>query len=151
MHPLPLLYVHRASRRAGCFQKIRLATEERGDLQNVGNLGDTLALIGQMHVGEHAKAGRVLHALQRTQTFVESRSARCFRVRPVGFVEARLVHDAARNLVRELRELFRDREVQRVVFENAGTGNEKQRIVMKDAHLSRWPPRTTASPRAADA
>ena len=38
MHPLPLLHVHRLARRAGGDEQIRLAAEERGDLQHVHDL-----------------------------------------------------------------------------------------------------------------
>src|SRR5438094_611223 len=82
-----------------------------------------------MNVGQDAQPARLLDAFQRAQTVVQPRSAVRAGVRAVGLVEARLVDDAARNAVGELREPLGDREIERVVLENAGAGDDEERMV----------------------
>src|SRR5205814_5797173 len=144
-----LLYIDSPSCGPRGFEQVRLSAEKRRYLEHVGNLGDGRALVRQMDVGEDAEAGRLLHALEGAQSVVESGTASRLGVRAIRLVETRLVHDATRHFVGELRECIRYPQVEGVVFENAGTGYDEQRIVLKDAHVSRQPPRTTESPRDA--
>jgi hypothetical protein len=52
-------------------------------------------------------------------------------VRSIRFVEARLVDDAAGNAFGELREVFADAKIQRVILEDARAGDEKEGVTTK--------------------
>ena len=128
VHPLPLLDVHRPPSRACGDQQIRLARQERRDLQHVGDLRGRCTLIGQMHVGEHGQPRRGAHAIERGESLVQPGTAKRPGVRAVGLVEARLEDDAARDALREPREMLRDSQVEAVVLEHARARDEEQRI-----------------------
>src|SRR5213079_3383896 len=99
------------------LKQIRLPTEKCGDLQNVSDLRDLRALIGQMHVREHTQSGLALYALELSKSLLDAGAARCVDVGAVGFVEARFIDDAAGHSTGELGQLLGDAQVERVVFE----------------------------------
>src|SRR2546423_2669981 len=98
-----------------------------------------------MNVRDHGKPGLLAHARERGETFVETWAAGGARVGTVRFVEAGFVDDATGDALGQPREVFTDAEIQRVGLENAGTGNEKERIAGKAGHaasvrgLDEWP------------
>src|SRR6266550_7081423 len=75
-HPLAFLDVHRPARLARGDQQIRLATEERGDLENVGHACGQGDMGGFVDVGEDRKTGGVADLLQRAEPGLETGPAR---------------------------------------------------------------------------
>ena len=73
-HELALLDVDDAAGAAGGQQQVRLAAEERGDLQDVRHLGRRFGLRRLVDVGEDGKA-LGLHAGQDAQAFAQARTA----------------------------------------------------------------------------
>ena len=61
-------------------EQIRLARQERRDLQDVGDLGRRRRLRGLVDVGQDRHAGRLADAREHAQPFVEARAAK--RARP---------------------------------------------------------------------
>src|ERR1043166_4105561 len=91
-----------------------------------------------MHVGENREPGFLSHARERGEAFIESGTTMGAGVRSVGFVEACLEDDAARPRAGEPGEMFSDAKVERIAFEDAGTGDQEQRITRKERfHLVR--------------
>jgi len=52
-------------------------------------------------------------------------------VRAIGFVEAGLIDDATWNALGQLREMFGDRQIQRVILEDARAGDQKEGVTAK--------------------
>src|SRR6185503_4516407 len=99
---------------------------------------------------EHAKPRGLLDPLQGPQSLVDARPAMRLHVGAIRLVEARLVHDAAGNPVGQSGKVLGHLEVERVVLQDTGTGNDEERVISKDGHVSRPSPRTMRRSRAAD-
>jgi hypothetical protein len=84
-----------------------------------------------VNIREDREARRGAYALERGEPSINPRSSRRITVRAVGFVEARLVDDSARDAFRQARESLSDSEVQAVVFQNARAGNQKEPVRRK--------------------
>src|SRR5262245_37313201 len=139
---LALLDVDRAPGRRRGPQQIGLATEERGDLQDVRDLGRLVGLMSFVNVGDDGRADFVLDLSQYAQPFFHSQAAKraggravCFVVR--GFEDERDVEPRrdARNLAgHHHRVIFR--------FDHAWAGDQEEvafaafDVLIKTVHLS---------------
>src|SRR5690606_38893788 len=121
------------------LQQVRLPAEERRDLKDVRHLGCSSALFRQVHVGEYGQSCRLPHARQPLQSFMDPGTAGGVRIGPIRLVEAGLEYHAAGNALREPRERLANAKVERVVFQDAGAGDEKEPVARKEGHLSDWP------------
>src|SRR4051812_15918904 len=100
-----------------------------------------------MHIGEDRQPGRTPNAVQCRQSLVDTRTSRCAGIRAIRLIEARLVDDSARDALRQAREVLTDAQVQIIRFEDARTGDEKQRVAWEhERHPSRLPRPTSGRP-----
>ena len=135
-HPLALLDVHRPTRAAHRIEQVRLAAQERGDLQRVHGRRHGLHLPHFVHVGEDRQAGFVTHAPQRCKALIDSGAPRSPRAAAVGLVEAGLVHDAKAELRLELGQLGGHGHVHRIALHNARTRDQGRRRRPESAHVT---------------
>src|SRR6185503_7956935 len=113
------------------------------NLEDVGDVAGGRALLRQMHVGENGQPGGRSNPIERGESLVQSRSTMRAGVRAIGFVEAGLIDDATWNALGQLREMFGDRQIQRVILEDARAGDQKEGVTAKvRRHVSRRPPPT---------
>src|SRR5947209_20045611 len=84
-----------------------------------------------MHVGQHGKASGPSNARERLESGVQSRAASRAAIRPVRLVEARLVDNPTRDVLRETGELFTDAQIELVAFQHTRPGDEKQPVCRK--------------------
>ena len=125
MKPLTFFYVHRFPSCSGGLEQIGLPAKERRDLQRIDKLRDRSALIGQMNVGQNSQAGGRAHAIESCQALLKAWAACASRVGSVCFVEARLEDDTSWHSRFETSELGRDTHVERIIFDDARTGDEE--------------------------
>jgi len=153
VHPLPLLDVYRLARGAGGLQQIGLATEKRRYLEHIHDARGVRTLFGQVNIGEHRETRVRAHAGESVQPVHQSRAASRRNVRPVGLVEASLVNDAARDSLSEPSKMIRNAQIERVVFHDARSRNEKeltcsQKTGHRDPTADTWLIASRPSPRA---
>src|SRR6185369_7719744 len=86
------------------------------------------------------------HTRERREAVIEARASMAALIRTIRLVEACLVDDPAGHLLREAREVLADAQVQRIVFEHARAGDEKERVFSEPyRHVSRPLPRELAT------
>lgn len=86
VHGVPVLGCGFAARE----QKIGLAAQERGHLQEINDSRDFIRLTGLVNVGRHGDAKVALHDLKPLHTLCKAGAARGLDGGPICFVEARL-------------------------------------------------------------
>ena len=100
-----------------------------------------------MHVGEHGQPRRRADAIERGEPLVEPGPRERAGVGAIGLVEARLEDDAAGHALGEPREMLGDAQVERVVLEHAGAGDEEERVAPEARHASPVARRSRATAR----
>ena len=138
-HPLPLLDVHGPPGLPGGEQEIGLATEEGGDLKDVGYSSGDGHLQRVVHVRENRQSRGAADALQRAEPSLEAGAARRVQPRAVGLVERRLVDDRDAELERELRQRLANSDIEVIRFDDAGARDEKRAAISSEPrrHISR--------------
>ena len=116
---LPFLDVHDAAGAARGDEQVRLAAQERRDLQNVGGLGGGFRLRGFVDIGEDRESGSA-DGLEDPDAFGEPRSAIGGNAGAVGFVEGGFEDVRPRDLA----DLAGEEVGVVLAFDDAGSGDE---------------------------
>ena len=125
-HPLALLHVHGPPGTTRRDEQIGLPAQERGDLQDVRDLGRGRHVAGLVDVGEDREAGSRADSLEGLEPALETGAPPCPDPRPVRLVVGRLVDDVHAELRRELAQGLADSQVQVVGFDDAGPRDEER-------------------------
>ena len=123
-----------------------MAAEERRDLEDIGHLGRGRHLAGLVHIGEHGEARGLPHALQGLEAAIEARAAGGLEPGAVGFVVGRLVYDVQPQAGLQVRQRFRDAQVQVVRLDDARP-RDQERGLSEVAHPTVASARSTAAAR----
>jgi hypothetical protein len=107
-------------------EKVRLAAEKGGDLENVDRLGRDRALILLVHVGEHRKPGRLADLGEDRQRLLEADPARAPGARAVRLVEGGLEDEPGAEPAGDPGERARAFERMGPAFELARPGDDRQ-------------------------
>ena len=138
-HPLPLLHVHRPARSSDGHQEIRLAAEECGDLEDVGNLRGGRHLVRLVNVRENRQPGGAADLREGTEAPLEPGSARALEARAVRLVVGGFVNHVDPESRSQLGQRFAHPYVQVVRLDDAGAGDEEWELGSPEVqrHFSR--------------
>src|SRR5438093_1004680 len=107
-------------------EQVRLATQERRDLEHIGHLRGREHLTHFVHVGEDGKAGRRADQGERLEPPLEAGAAGALQAGAVGLVVGGLVNDVEAELRPQLGEGLTDPQVELVRFDDAGPRYEER-------------------------
>src|SRR5690606_38317373 len=129
---LALLDVHRLAGRADLPDEVGLAHQEGRGLQDVDHRGGLVHRGARVHVGQHRDADLLLHLGQDLQALLHARAAEARAGGAVGLVEAGLEDEVHPQLAGDLLELACHVQLQLHRFDDAGAGDQEQRLVQAD-------------------
>ena len=123
---LALLDIHRASGLSSGDEQIRLAAEERGNLQDVSDFRHALHVDGLMHVGQHRNMNCIRDLAQDAQTLADPRAAKTLDRRAVRLIVRSL--EDVRDLQRARNAIDALRHLERVLFalNDTRTGDQEE-------------------------
>ena len=129
---LALLDVHGLAATRDGLDEVGLAAQERRSLEHVDHRRDFVERRVLVHVGDDRNARLVAHAFEYSQPGFHSRPPKALVRGPVRLVEGRLVDEPDPASLGNPRERVRRLHRQRLGFDDAGAGNEKQLLVVAD-------------------
>src|SRR5207237_1027669 len=130
----PAAAAARASGRANCgvppvcFPSPPGFCIECGDLQYCEYFTGTLGLLPFVNVRQQRQTGFLFHVAKDFQSFFESRSAKRFDRRSIGFVERRLEHEVDSQFVAHFQQRSRHRQRMLARLDHTRPGDEERRI-----------------------
>ena len=142
---LALLDVHRLPATRNGLDEVGLAAQERGGLEHVDHRRHLVDRRVLMHVGDDRNPCLVAHAFEYSQPGFHSRPPKALVRGPVRLVEGGLVDEPDPASLGNPRERVRRLHRQRLGFDDAWTGHEKQLLVVTDLELAD-PHRISRSP-----
>ena len=135
-HELPFFDIDRFAGPAGCAQNFCLAAEEGGNLQNIGYLGDRGRFPVGMDVSQDGDTEFFLNLRENCEGSLHLQSHECQIACPIGFPVGRLEDERHPELVRDILNALGGLEGHRASFDDAGTGDEDNRIPPSDSDLA---------------
>ena len=139
---LPLLDVDRLPGGGRRNDQIGLATEERGNLQEVQDLRRRAHLRDFMHVGRDRDAQLTADSPQDLQAASEARTPEGTNGSPVGLVVGRLEDEGDAHSGCDLPETAGQIESMPFAFDDAGAGNEKEGLPVPEPRAAEVQPVT---------
>src|SRR5437879_3170780 len=142
---LALLDVDRPAGRSHGMDEIRLAAEESRGLQHVDHRGGRLHLCLGMHVGQYGNADLALHFRKYLQTGLHAQAAKRLARAAVRLVVRRLEDERNAERPADLLEAPGGVDLQLARLDDAGTRDEKKRLVQTDFETTEFHAATTDS------
>ncbi len=125
---LSFLDVDDATGLGGGHQEIGLPAQERGDLEDIGDIGRRSRLLRLVNVREDRHAAARLDRRENAEALIESGTAKGRARGAVRLVERRFEDERHVHAARDVGELFRERGRVGVALDHARPGDEDERV-----------------------